>query len=78
MSLRWAAQRFGELFNIEPLFENQENGMSWINNAATCHRLFGYPKVTLDQIVMWTANWIDQDLPMFNKPTHFETRDGKF
>lgn len=78
MSLRWAAQRFGGLFNTDPIFENTENETSWINNAAQCFRLFGYPEVALEQIIVWIAKWINKNLPILNKPTHFETRDGKY
>jgi nucleoside-diphosphate-sugar epimerase len=78
MSLQWAAQRFGEIYNMEPIFTGAENDTAWINNAAKSQRLFGYPKVALDQLVMWTARWVENDLLTWDKPTHFETRDGKY
>jgi nucleoside-diphosphate-sugar epimerase len=78
LSVRWVANRFGELYNIEPLLENEESDTAWLSNAALCHRLFGYPTVALDQVLLWTAKWIEKDLPILNKPTHFETRNGKY
>ena len=32
----------------------------------------------VDQIIEWTADWIKMGGATLNKPTHFETRDGKF
>jgi hypothetical protein len=41
-------------------------------------RLFGYPSVTPAELIEWTADWLQADLPLLNKPTGFEKRDGKF
>lgn len=78
MSVRWAAGRFGQLFGVEPVFRNEEQETCWLNNAAYCHRLFGYPEITLEQIILWTARWLDMGLPLLDKPTHFDTRNGKY
>jgi nucleoside-diphosphate-sugar epimerase len=78
VSIRWLARRFGERFGIEPSFEGTESDMALLNNAARCHRLFGYPKVTIEQMIEWVADWIGLGGATLNKPTHFETRDGKF
>jgi nucleoside-diphosphate-sugar epimerase len=78
LSVRAVAQRFGELFGQEPVIEGEEAPNALLNNAAACHHLFGYPSVSVDQIIEWTANWIKIGGWTHNKPTHFETRDGKF
>ncbi len=78
VSIRWAAERFGACFGIEPVFEGVEADTALLNNASRCHRLFGYPSVTLEQMIEWTAEWIRGGGPTLNKPTHFETRDGRF
>jgi nucleoside-diphosphate-sugar epimerase len=78
MAVRWAARRFGEHFGIEPHLEGVESETALLNNASRCQRLFGYPSVSLEQLVEWTAQWIGRGGPTWNKPTHFETRDGKF
>ena len=78
LSIRWIANRFGELYNLPPQFEGEESDSAWLSNAALCHRLFGYPKTPLDQVILWTAKWIEEEMPTLNKPTHFETRDGEF
>ena len=43
VSVRWAAQRFGERFGIEPILEGAEAETALLSNAARCHQLFGYP-----------------------------------
>jgi len=78
VSIRWAAQRFAARFGIDPIFEGVEAETALLNNAARCHQLFGYPSVTLEQMIEWTADWIGIGGPTLNKPTHFETRDGRF
>jgi nucleoside-diphosphate-sugar epimerase len=78
VSIRWAAQRFAAHFGIEPVFEGVESETALLSNAARCHSLFGYPAVTVDQMIEWIAAWIGMGGPTWNKPTHFETRDGRF
>ena len=78
ISIRWLARRFGERFGVEPVFEGAESETALLNNAARCHRLFGYPSVTVEQMIEWVADWIGLGGATLNKPTHFETRDGRF
>jgi nucleoside-diphosphate-sugar epimerase len=78
LSVRWAANRFGALFGVEPVFEGAESDTALLNNATRCHHLFGYPTVSVEQMIEWLAHWIKIGGPTLNKPTHFEVRDGKF
>lgn len=78
LNVRQTAEIFGEMFKMEPIFIGEESATALLNDAAQSHQLYGYPKVKLDQLIQWTADWLKRDLPTHNKPTHFETRDGKF
>jgi nucleoside-diphosphate-sugar epimerase len=78
LSIRAVAQRFGEIFGKEPILEGQEASTALLNNAARCFRLFGYPSVPAGQMMDWIAHWIRSGGTNLGKPTHFETRDGKF
>jgi nucleoside-diphosphate-sugar epimerase len=78
VSVRWAAGRFGERFGIEPILEGTESETALLSNAAQCHKLFGYPSVTVTQMIEWIADWIGMGSTTWNKPTHFEVRDGIF
>jgi nucleoside-diphosphate-sugar epimerase len=78
LSVRTLAHRFGEIFGKEPRIEGKEAATGLLNNASLCHRLFGGPSVTVEQMIDWTAHWIMSEGATLNKPTHFESRDGKF
>lgn len=78
LSIKWAAQQFGVLFGKEPVFSHESTGTALLNNASACHRLFGYPQVTVRQIIELTAAWLQQGGESLNKPTHFQERAGKF
>jgi len=78
VSIRWVARRFAERFGIEPIYEGVESETALLSNASRCHRIFGYPPVTVEQMIEWIAGWIGRGGTTWNKPTHFETRDGRF
>lgn len=78
LSIRWIAEEFGKIFNKSPKFINQPAGNALLNNASECHRLFGYPKVTIREIIDITATWINNGGDEFGKATHFQERGGKF
>jgi nucleoside-diphosphate-sugar epimerase len=78
LSIRAVALRFGEIFGKPPILEGQEAPTALLNNAARCFRLFGYPSVTTDQMIEWSAQWIKMGGTNLGKPTHFESRDGRF
>ncbi|ERM80930.1 epimerase [Rhodonellum psychrophilum GCM71 = DSM 17998] len=78
LSVRWIAEQFGMLFQKTPVFTNQSSGTALLNNASACHRLFGYPRVGIREIITATADWITQGGESFGKATHFQERGGKF
>ncbi len=78
LSVRWIAHQFGARFGVEPVLEGVEAPTALLNNAAHCQAVFGYPEVSVEQMIDWTAAWIRQGGTSWAKPTHFETRNGKF
>jgi len=40
--------------------------------------LLGPARVPLATMMDWQADWIARGMPGLGKPTHFETRDGKY
>jgi nucleoside-diphosphate-sugar epimerase len=78
LSVRAVAKRFGEIFAKQAILEGQEAPTALLNNAARCHRLLGLPSVTAGQMIEWTANWIRMGGATLGKPTHFESRNGRF
>ncbi|MEK0316000.1 NAD-dependent epimerase/dehydratase family protein [Cohnella sp. 56] len=78
MSVRWAAGKLAERLGKEAIFEGKESETALLNNASKSHQLFGYPSVSLLQMIDWTAEWVLQGGATWNKPTHFQERKGKF
>lgn len=78
LSIKWIAQKLGQLLNKEPQFVNDPEPTGLLNNAAECHRLFGYPQVSVLEIINVTAQWILNNGDEFGKETHFQERKGKF
>jgi nucleoside-diphosphate-sugar epimerase len=78
LSVRYLALEFGLRFRREPLWDGEETPAALLNVAAKSHRLFGYPGVTIQQLIDWTAHWISIGGPTLSKPTRFDVRDGKF
>lgn len=78
ISIRWLAEEFGRRFGLTPVFENSEEETTLLNNAAYAHKQFGYPSISLSQIIDWTEEWVNADGKTINKPTHFQVRSGKF
>jgi len=78
VSVRALAQTFAERFGLTPVFKNQESGMGWHNDTSLASKLFGYPEVPLARMIDWTVDWIERDQPHYDKPTHYEARDGDF
>ena len=78
VSVRRVAERFGRIFDVPVTFTGEESPLALLSHTAKSQRLFGYPRVTLDQMITWTAAWVQQGGPFLDKPTHFETRDGRY
>ncbi len=79
LSVREVAIEFGKRFAIEPTFLNDGDGSTaLLNDASKAGTLFGNPTTTPAQMIEWISSWIQQGGASLNKPTHFQTRDGKF
>lgn len=77
-SVRWLAEQFGDIFGQMPVFTGEEQPSALLSNAAESFRIFGYPKVSLKQLIGLTAEWLLQDGATIYKPTHFQERKGQF
>ena len=78
VSVRWLAERFGELLGRKPVIIGTEADQAWLWDAARSYEWFGPPEVTLEEMITATADWLRQGGATINKPTHFESTEGKF
>lgn len=78
LGVRQLAIALGKELGIEPQFTGTEAASALLSNATLCHRLFGYPNMPLGELIAATASWVAAGLPMLDKPTGFQKRDGKF
>jgi nucleoside-diphosphate-sugar epimerase len=78
LSVRRVAERFGALFNKPVTIVGTEAPDALLSNAQASHRLFGYPRIGAEQMIEWIAHWVQRGGGFLDKPTHFESREGKF
>ena len=78
VSIRTLAEQFGQLMGREPIIIGQEGPTAWLFDASLSYDWFGPPTVTMEEMISATAEWVRQGGASLGKPTHFETRDGKF
>jgi nucleoside-diphosphate-sugar epimerase len=78
LAVRTIAARFGSIFGVEPILEGEEAPTALLSNASECARLLGPPETSLDEMLSRVAHWISIGGATYNKPTHFEARDGRF
>jgi hypothetical protein len=78
VSVRALAERFGERLGRAPIVSGNEEPTALLSNAALAAHRFGPPSVPLATAIEWVAHWIEIGGSSFGKPTHFETRDGRF
>jgi nucleoside-diphosphate-sugar epimerase len=78
VSVRWLAAEFGKRLGKKAIVTGSEAPTAWLVDTRAAQALLGPARVPLAQMIDWQADWIARGLPGLGKPTHFETRDGKY
>ncbi len=78
LRIRDLAEDFGRRFGRAPVFTGTEAGTAWLADASESVRLFGPPTVSVAAMMDLIAAHVSAGGKLLGKPTHFETRDGKF
>jgi nucleoside-diphosphate-sugar epimerase len=77
-SIRWLAAEFGQRFGRSPVLTGREAPTAWLIDTAQARTLFGLPRVPIETLIDWVADWVRRGGASLGKPTHFQTRDGKY
>jgi nucleoside-diphosphate-sugar epimerase len=78
IAIRDVAAALGHRLGVAPVLQGKEAPTAWLVDCSEAHRLFGTPKVSLDTMLDWTADWAFRGGASLGKPTHYEARDGKY
>lgn len=78
LSVRSIAEEVARIAGRDVEITGTEAGDALLSDARKCHRLFGYPTVSSQQLIEWTVDWLQRGGRMLGKPTKFEQRSGKF
>jgi nucleoside-diphosphate-sugar epimerase len=78
LSVRDICQRLGKLMRKTPTFVGQEASSALLANAGKAVGLFGPPRFGVSELLEWVADWVSRRGASLGKPTHFESRDGRF
>jgi len=78
LSVRQLAQEFARRFGRQAEFRGEEAATGWINNAQRMLLEFGPPRVPIERMIDWTADWLARGMSSYGKPTHYEVRDGQY
>jgi hypothetical protein len=78
IGIRDIAQRLGVLLGRAPRITGTERKTAWVFDASRSYEWFGPPTVSVEEMLEATAHWVARGGATHGKPTHFETRDGRF
>src|SRR5581483_11470424 len=78
LSVRETAEQLGRLLNRPAHFTGTESDTALLSNPARAIERWGPPRMSAEQLINYVAEWLKNGGRTLNKPTHFESRDGKF
>lgn len=78
LKVRDVAQRMGKLMGKSVMFDGEESPMALLSDSSAAHRLYGPPHMKAAELVELVVDWVMRGGDSFGKPTHFESRDGRF
>lgn len=78
LSVREVAQQLGRRWGKAARIEGEESVDALVSNSSRCREVLGGPQVTADELIEMVADWVQRSGDLLGKPTHFESRDGRF
>jgi nucleoside-diphosphate-sugar epimerase len=78
LSVRWLVEELGRRLGRDPRFTGSEGATGWLNDASRMVRELGVPRVPIERMLDWTADWLMRGMASHGKPTRYEVRDGRY
>ena len=78
VSVRAASTALAEMLDVDVSFSGNEADDALLSNGSRGWALLGRPRVDLARLLTWTADWVKRGGEHLGKPTHFESRAGRF
>jgi dTDP-4-dehydrorhamnose reductase len=78
LEVRELAEQLGVLLDRAVRFAGTPSDTALLSNPARLCGELGEPRTPLDVVLRWTADWVWRGGRSWDKPTHFEVRDGKY
>ena len=78
LSVRRICRELGRLMNRPLNLVGEEAADALLSDGRRGHERLGRPRVAIEQLLGWIADWVMRGGPSLDKPTHFEVRDGRF
>ena len=78
LRVRDVAERFGQLLGKPVKLTGTESATALLSDGSRGRELYGPTRVSAEQMMRWVADWIERGGTAWDRPTHFEVRDGQF
>ena len=78
LPVREVAEEMGTILDKTPKFVGEEGTKALLNNGHGGHEKLGQPKISAQQMIEWSAKWVQAGGPSLGKPTHFQESKGSF
>ena len=78
LRIRDLAERLGQMLGVTPTWTGSEVGDALLSNSSLACQRYGAPQVPVDRLMCWIADWLQRRGELWDKPTHFQNRDGGF
>lgn len=78
LKVRDVARQFGEMMGREVRIIGTEADTAFLSDTTRLRETLRDSQVPLAVLMRWTAHWVMRDMPSWDKPTHFEVRDGTY
>ena len=78
LRIRDLAERIGQRLGVTPTWAGSEAGDALLSNSTQACQRYGAPQVPVSQLIDWIADWLQRQGEVWDKPTHFQNRDGGF